>query len=128
MEFFATAAAEATETELQRQLTIGRLAEHCASIDAVLRAEGDDGEIWSLWGQFQVHREPIRGGVRFTLPRCPNALAWTITAGTDTPAPVVVHCTINRTEHDPDFIESIELFVDDWRTGLERLAAAAAAV
>jgi hypothetical protein len=128
VEFFATAAAEATETELQRQLTIGSLAEHCASIDAVLRAEGDDGEIWSLWGQFQVHREPIRGGVRFTLPRCPNALAWTITAGTDTPAPVVVHCTINRTEHDPDFIESIELFVDDWRTGLQRLAAAAAAV
>lgn len=128
MEFFATAAAEATETALQRQLTIGSLAEHCASIDAVLRAEGEDGEIWSLWGQFQVHREPIRGGVRFTLPRCPNALAWTITAGTDTPAPVVVHCTINRTEHDPDFIESIELFVDDWRTGLERLAAASAAV
>ncbi|MBK1632669.1 hypothetical protein CKO31_18355 [Thiohalocapsa halophila] len=128
MEFFATAAAEATETALQRQLTIGSLAEHCASIDAVLRAEGENGEIWSLWGQFQVHREPIRGGVRFTLPRCPNALAWTITAGTDTPAPVVVHCTINRTEHDPDFIESIELFVDDWRTGLERLAAAAAAV
>ena len=128
MEFFATAAAEATETALQRQLTIGSLAEHCASIDAVLRAEGENGEIWSLWGQFQVHREPIRGGVRFTLPRCPNALAWTITAGTDTPAPVVVHCTINRTEHDPDFIESIELFVDDWRTGLERLAAASAAV
>jgi hypothetical protein len=58
--------------------------------------------------------------VRFTLPRCPNALAWTVTAGIDTPEPVVVHCTINRAEHDADFIESIRLFVDDWRIGLER--------
>jgi hypothetical protein len=127
VEFFATAAAEATEAQLQRRLTVSSLAEHCASIDTVLRTDGEAGEIWCLWGQFQVRREPIRGGVRFTLPRCPNALAWTITGGTDTPAPVVVHCTINRSEHDPDFIESIELFVDDWRTGLERLAAECAA-
>ncbi|WP_295540102.1 hypothetical protein [uncultured Thiohalocapsa sp.] len=125
MEFFSTLAAEATAADLQRHLTIGTLAEHCASIDAVLRADGEDGEIWCLWGQFQVHRECIRGGVRFTLPHCPNALAWTVTAGDETPAPVVVHCTINRTEHEPDFIESIELFVDDWRTGLQRLADAA---
>jgi hypothetical protein len=120
VEFFATAAAATTEADLQRRLTIPALAEHCASIDRVLRADGDEGEIWCLWGQFLVHREPIRAGVRFTLPRCPNALAWTVTAGTDTPEPVVVHCTINRSEHDPDFIESIRLFVDDWRIGLER--------
>jgi hypothetical protein len=59
----------------------------------------------------------VRDGVRFTLPGCPNALAWTVTAE---PEGVLVHCTINRTEHDPDFIESIETFVEDWRTGLER--------
>ncbi|WP_295881035.1 hypothetical protein [uncultured Thiohalocapsa sp.] len=124
MEFFATTTARATEAQLQQHLTIDTLAGHCGAIDKVLCADGDTGEIWCLWGQFRVHREPIRGGVRFTLPRCPNALAWTVTAGTDTPAPMVVHCTINRTEHDPDFIESIELFVEDWRAGLERLAAA----
>jgi hypothetical protein len=44
-------------------------------------------------------------------------LAWTVTAE---PEGVLVHCTINRTEHDPDFIESIETFVEDWRAGLER--------
>lgn len=122
MEFFATTTAQATEAQLQRHLTIDTLASHCGAIDQVLHADGEVGDIWCLWGQFRVHREPIRGGVRFTLPRCPNALAWTVTAGTDAPAPMVVHCTINRTEHDPDFIESIELFVDDWRAGLERLA------
>lgn len=122
MEFFTTTTARATEAQLQQRLTIDSLAEHCGAIDAVLHADGDAGEIWCLWGQFRVHREPIRGGVRFTLPRCPNALAWTLTAGTEAPERIIVHCTINRTEHDPDFIESIELFVEDWRAGLERLA------
>ncbi|WP_058555319.1 hypothetical protein [Thiohalocapsa sp. ML1] len=120
MEFFATTKRATTEADLQQRLSIDTLAAHCASIDRVLHADGDDGEIWCLWGQFRVRREPIRGGVRFTLPGCPNALAWTVTAGTAAPAPVVVHCTINREEHDPDFIESIRMFVDDWREGLER--------
>ena len=31
---------------------------------------------------------------------------------------VVVHCTINRAEHDPDFIESLETFAADWAAGL----------
>ena len=35
---------------------------------------------------------------------------------------IQVHCTINRTEHDPEFIATLEDFVDDWRQGLERLA------
>ena len=46
---------------------------------------------------------------------CPNALQWTVTAGNG----VAVHCTIRRTEHDPDFIESLEQFVENWRIGLE---------
>jgi hypothetical protein len=61
--------------------------------------------------------EPIRDGVRFTLPGRPNALAWTVTAKSEG---VLVHCTISRTEHDPDFIESIETFVEDWQAGLDR--------
>ena len=124
MEFFASTEYETTEAELQARLTIATLPEHCASIDRVLRADGDDGEVWCLWGQFRVHREPIRGGVRFTLPGCPNALAWTLTAGMDKPAPVVVHCTIARQDHDPEVLESISLIVDDWRAGLERLGQA----
>jgi hypothetical protein len=50
-------------------------------------------------------------------------LAWTLTAQEDSApsgAGVLIHATINRTEHDPDFIESIEAFVEDWRAGLAR--------
>jgi hypothetical protein len=120
MEFFATARLVASPDQLRDRITGPRLAEHCAAIDRVLRWDEDidTGEIYCLWGQFAVRREPIRDGVRFTLPGCPNALAWTVTAE---PGGVLVHCTINRSEHEPDFIESIELFVEDWRVGLERL-------
>jgi hypothetical protein len=119
MEFFATARLVASPDQLRARITGPRLAECCNAIDRVLdwREDLDSGEIYCLWGQFEVRREPIRDGVRFTLPGCPNALAWTVTAE---PEGVLVHCTINRTEHDPDFIESIETFVEDWRTGLER--------
>jgi hypothetical protein len=33
---------------------------------------------------------------------------------------VVVHATINRTEQDPDFIETLEDFVAQWREGIEK--------
>ena len=119
MEFFATARLVTSPDVLRDQITGPRLAEYCKAIDQVLSwcKHLDAGEIYCLWGQFKVQREPIRNGVRFTLPSCPNALAWTVTAE---PEGVLVHCTINRTEHDPDFIESIESFVEDWRVGLER--------
>lgn len=121
MEYFAIAEAAADEARLQHELTVASLPRFCDSIDQVLEDHGDHGEIYCLWGQFEVHREAINGGVRFTLPHCPNALAWTVIAGFP-PAPdkVVVHCTIARTEHDPDFLETIEAFVEDWRAGLER--------
>ena len=120
MEFFATAQAPLSAEQLQHRLTGQRLAELCESIDHVLHwdADLDAGEIYCLWGQFKVNRECLRDGVRFTLPGCPNALAWTVTAAA---AGTVIHCTINRSEHEPDFIESIEEFVADWSQGLQRL-------
>jgi hypothetical protein len=128
MEFFALARCALSEDQLRQAVTGLRLDACCASIDRVLWWEEDRGEIYCLWGQFHVRRELIRGGLRFTLPDCPNALAWTLTmaAKPDQPdvsraAGVQIHCTINRTEHEPDFVDSIETFVDDWRVGLERL-------
>jgi hypothetical protein len=120
MEFFALASLQTNPETLQRELGVAHLARWCASIDSVLEHAGDRGRIYCVWGEFAVHREAIRGGVRFSLPGCPNALAWTITTGMP-PAPdaLVIHCTINRREHDPDFIETIESFVADWRRGLE---------
>lgn len=120
MEFFATAAVPASVAELQRRLTITDLPRWCASISEVFSDAGERGEIYCVWGQFRVNREAIRDGVRFTLPGCPNALQWTITTGQPPdPGKVVVHLTINRTEHDPDFVDSNRQFVADWTTGLE---------
>ena len=122
MEFFANAPCTLTETQLQAAITGPRLAECCASIDRVIDWKEDSGEIYCLWGQFIVHREVIRGGLRFTLPECPNALAWTLTCGTDSASPSIqIHCTINRSMHESEFIESIRMFVEDWRLGLARL-------
>lgn len=122
MEFFRTVDVNLAAEDLQRRLTVSNLARLCESIDRVLWAEDDQGEIYCLWGQFPVRREAVNGGVRFTLPTCPNALQWTVTTGYP-PAPegTVVHATINRTGHDPDFVDSIELFLDDWASGLEAL-------
>lgn len=127
MEFFAVARVTTSEAALREALTIAALPRFCASIEQVIEAADAAGRIYTVWGEFTVHRETIRGGVRFTLPGCPNALAWTVTTGfAPAPEAIVVHCTINRTEHAPDFIETIEVFVDDWRRGLERLGASAA--
>jgi hypothetical protein len=57
---------------------------------------------------------------------CPNALAWTLTCGTDSVSPSIqIHCTINRSTHEPEFIESIRMFVEDWRMGMARFCAPA---
>lgn len=121
MEFFARLELPAGAEALQQRLEIGALPACCDSIYEVRRHDGEVGEINTIWGVFEVRRELIRGGVRFTLPGCPNAFAWTVTTGlAPDPGAVVVHATINRQEHDPDFIESIETFVADWRRGLLR--------
>lgn len=120
MEFFEIASVHTTEEALQQDLSLTALPQFCASIYTLISESGDTANVFCLWGHFSVQRQMIRGGVRFTLPDCPNALAWTVTTGFP-PAPdhVVIHCTINRTEHDPDFVESIETFVRDWRSGIE---------
>ena len=119
MEFFRTVAAATDAEQLQRKLTIEELPRWCRAIDEVLSCQGEEGEIYCLWGQFPVRREMIEGGVRFTLPSCPNALQWTATTG-GAPEPDIVqlHLSINCTAHEPDFIESIEHFLDAWRDGL----------
>jgi hypothetical protein len=120
MEFFATANIHASVDDLQGNLSISDFPRWCTSIQTVLSDEGSRGEIYCVWGEFRVHREQIRDGVRFTLPGCPNALQWTLTTGQPpTPQQTVIHLTINVTEHDQDFIDSNQQFVDDWKAGLE---------
>ena len=78
-------------------------------------SEGDSGRIYCVWGEFTIHREEIKKGVRFTLPNCPNSFAWTITNDDDH---VTIHSTMHPSEHDADFIETIEVASEDWRTGV----------
>ena len=121
MEVFAIADIQTTPEQLQ-QLSVDKLNEYCADIEKVLHVEHENSSsIYCIWGEFTVHRQLINGGVRFSMPTCPNAFVWTITTGFD-PAPekVVIHGTINRTDHDADFIESIALFLDAWKAGLKR--------
>jgi hypothetical protein len=120
MEFFAIARVDATADTLQ-QITVERLPDLCPSIERLLSVDDDDNaRVWTVWGEFDVSRQHIHGGVRFTLLQCANALTWSLTTGND-PAPdaVVIHATINRTEQDPDFVETLEDFVQQWREGLE---------
>jgi hypothetical protein len=105
--------------DLQEQVSINNLADLCESIAEVIEDEGHKGLLWTIWGEFIVNREEIIHGVRFTYPQCPNVIAWTITLE-DEEKNIRVHCTINRKEHDQDFIESIEDFVADWEVGLEK--------
>ena len=119
MEFFRELETAFDAEGLQSRLTIDNLPQHCVEIDKVLSSSGEQGEVYCLWGTFRVHRECINGGVRFTLPGCPNALAWTVTTGLPPqPHSTVIHCTINRRAHEPDFIESIGLFLDALAVGL----------
>ena len=119
MEFFETAETPMGEQELQR-ISIQHLPDLCASIDKVLEHQGDTGRVYCLWGEFAVHRQCINGGVRFSLPGCPNNLAWTITASTEPGDPcTVIHLTISRQHQELDFIDSIHTFVADWKQGLE---------
>jgi hypothetical protein len=119
MEFYASVGVPVGAADLHRLVRIAALPELCASIDKVLSNDGERGEIFCVWGQYHVRRELLRDGVRFTVPGCPNALQWTITAdGRSGRDRLVVHCTINRTEHDADFVESLRQFVADWQAGL----------
>lgn len=119
MEFFATVACRPAAARLHALLSVADLPRWCASIERVLADHGADGEIYTVWGQFRVHREEIRDGVRFTLPGCPNALAWTVRR--DESAGLLVHCTIDRRDPDPDFVASLQRFVADWAYGLRGL-------
>ena len=120
MEFFAKTIIPASAADLQRRLTISELPHWCASIEKVLSDAKSSGEIYCVWGTFHTHREDLREGVRFSLPHCPNALQWTVTTGqSPNPRHTVIHLTINRTEQDQDFVNSLQQFVEDWKAGLE---------
>ncbi len=118
MEFFRIIDVSISEPLIQQKLTLQNLDKFCGSIFPL-----DQGievcKTGGMWGEFTIRRDKIRGGVRFSMLDCPNALAWTITTGYP-PArdKIVVHLTINRERKQKEFIEEIELFLEDLHDGL----------
>lgn len=118
MEFFEQVKNSRLDKEqLKQLLSIARLPELCASIDSVISDEGETGVIYCLWGEFAINREKLEYGVRFSLPKCPKALAWSITTDEENNH-ITIHCTINRKEQEQDLIDSILEFVEDWSKGI----------
>ncbi|MCK5441082.1 MAG: hypothetical protein KAJ23_04240, partial [Maribacter sp.] len=81
-----------------------------------------EADIGGIWGEFTLTRNLIRGGLRFALVECPNALTWTITTGFQpNPDAIIIHLTINRQQQEEAFIEEIEAFLDDQSNCLQHI-------
>lgn len=119
MEFYATAHVRMSASDIQHEVTISTLHEWCASIESVTSVEGSRGQVKCLWGEFGIHRELISDGVRFTFPSSICALQWTITADGHHLGEVQLHASANRRELDSEMLRKLEIFITDWRAGLE---------
>ena len=114
MEFFRTINSSTDEQTIKNTFGFKHLESMSSQLFLLEPLSDSLSKIGSLWGEFTLTRQEIKGGLRFSLLECPNALVWTITTGYE-PAPnsVIVHLTINRTEKDEEFLEEIEDFLDD---------------
>ncbi|MFZ5764493.1 MAG: hypothetical protein ACOY4H_02725 [Thermodesulfobacteriota bacterium] len=131
MEFFEFADVTTTPEEIVVRLSPDALPGFCDAIEAVEEEGEADLVIYFLhWGRFHIRRELVMGGVRFSVPDCPNALAWTVTTGyPPCPEKIVVHATINRTGHNDEFLAAIGALLTSLKAGLEeKLACRAAAI
>ena len=114
MEFFRTIRSKTTEKELQRQLDLPNLDRISSELFILHKVDQKEANIGGIWGEFTLSRMEIKGGVRFSLLECPNALCWTITTGyPPDPDSIIIHLTINRLEKEQEFIEEISDFLDD---------------
>ena len=120
MEFFRIIKVKIQDKIIQDKLTIANLESFSNELFVVGNQSITEAEIGSVWDEFTLTRSLIRGGMRFALVECPNALAWTITTGIQPdPDAIVIHLTINRQQHEKSFIEEIEEFLDDQSSCLQ---------
>lgn len=122
MEFFRLVEVLASEEMIQTTLSLENLEKMSGQLFLLGPIHERKAAIGSIWGEFTLTRDPIRGGLRFALEECPNALVWTVTTGFS-PAKhaIVIHLTINRTKKQHEFIEEIEDFLNDQVVCLEQL-------
>jgi hypothetical protein len=114
MEFFKIVEVSSSEEELREKLQLKYLEHFSNEFFSLQEAQEKSVAIGGIWGEFTLSRSLIKGGVRFALDECPNALCWTVTAGYP-PArdAVVIHLTINRQQKQEEFLDEIEEFLSD---------------
>ena len=118
MEFFRIIDKQVTEEQLQNNINPLSLENFTESM-LFLEDLNPNFLGGTLWGEFNISYDKIKGGVRFTLLDCPNALSWTITTGFPPEREkIVMHCTINRTQKSEEYVEEIQEFMDEWEPGL----------
>ena len=114
MEFFRIIKVKTQDKNIQDELTLENLELISNEIFIIGDQNKTEASIGGVWGEFTLTRTLIRGGLRFALVECPNALAWTITTGFDpNPEAIIIHLTINRQQQKESFIEEIEEFLND---------------
>ncbi len=114
MEFFRTVKVRTQDIVIQDELTLENLDQMSNEIFVIGDQKSTEAQIGGIWGEFTLTRSIIRGGLRFALVECPNALAWTITTGfPPDPDAIILHLTINRPEQKESLLEEIKDFLDD---------------
>ena len=120
MEFFRFIKVKTQDQTIQNELTIDNLELISNEIFVIGDQNKREAEIGGIWGEFTLTRDIIRGGLRFALVECPNALTWTITTGKHSESDAIfIHLTINRQQINESFIEEINEFLDDQCVCLE---------
>jgi len=118
MEFFKIIEKQTSEENIQEKITPQNLENFTESMFLLEQLENDFIGA-TLWGEFLISYDKIKGGVRFALLDCPNALQWTITADFSAERnKIVLHATINQIQKPDEFIEEIEEFLMEWEAGL----------
>lgn len=121
MEFFRIIKVKTLDKTIQAELSLENLELISNEIFIIGDQNKTEADIGGIWGEFTLTRNLIRGGLRFALVECPNALAWTITTGFQPdPEAIIIHLTINRQQQKETFIEEIEAFLDDQSTCLQK--------
>ena len=119
MEFFKIVNVKTSEAEIQSRIKANSISEINSEI-VLFNENNDVFQIGCIWGEFTIRRDEIKGGVRFSMLDCPNALSWTITTGYPPDRKkVIIHLTINRQQKDQEFVDEINEFIDSWVEGIE---------
>ncbi len=111
MEYFRIIKIKTNQEYLQESLVLNNLDKISSELFNLGNTSQELSNIGGIWGEFTLSRSEIRGGVRFALLECPNALCWTITTGfPPEPESIVIHLTINRQQLIKTLLKKLKCF------------------